>query len=80
MVFIAASAVTRSGGSVQRLPGALALACSAGLAGQRLAGRAEPPGPWETGFGAVRLHLARARPLVVGMKTMVTPRTASAPW
>ena len=57
----------------QRLPGA-------GLAGQRLAGRAEPPGPWETGFGAVRLHLARARPLVVGMKTMFTPRTASAPW
>ena len=39
----------------QCLPGALALACSAGLAGQRLAGRAEPPGPGETGFGAAGL-------------------------
>ena len=30
-------------------PGALALACSAGLAGQRLAGRAEPPAPRRKG-------------------------------
>ena len=39
----------------QRLPGALALACSAGLAGQRLAGRAEPRGRGKRGFGPAGL-------------------------